>query len=104
MSVFEKGLSDAIILRKEISPVPIHNLSFRFFLRMDVEFVEDHHLPVLQIVKRPLLCLAVRGELRTQGRIAGPGELNPHLAQGSAEGLVKGPAGAAPMLEYDRHF
>ena len=57
-------LSNAIILCQEIGPVPIKELFLRFLFRMDIEFIEDHHLPVPCIINRPLMRLAVRGDVR----------------------------------------
>ena len=50
---------EAIVFCQEIGSVPINDSPFRFFLRMDVEFVKDHQLLVLQVVQRPYLFLAV---------------------------------------------
>ena len=72
--------SDTIILCHEIGPVPIENLPLEFLFRMDIELVKYHHLLVFQVVQWPYLFLTVRGLLCREGRIAGLGELDPHLA------------------------
>ena len=41
------NLSKTIILGQEIGSVPIDDISLGFFFRMDIEFIEDHHLLVL---------------------------------------------------------
>lgn len=56
---------------------------------MDVELVEDHDLPVLQVIQRPHFFLAVGGLLGAEGRITGLGELDPHPAQRLGERFVK---------------
>jgi hypothetical protein len=41
------SLLETIILGQEIGSVPIDDISLGFFFRMDIEFIEDHHLLVL---------------------------------------------------------
>ena len=50
----------AIILRQEIGPLPIDDLSLGFLFRVDVELVKDHNTLILQIIERPLISFAVR--------------------------------------------
>ena len=60
------NVSNAIILSQEIGSVPIHNLSFGFLFGMDIELVKNHHHPVLPIIERPILRLAIRRNIRTK--------------------------------------
>ena len=53
----EPNLSDTIILGQEIGPVPVNNLHRVFLFRTNIEFVEDHHPLVLEVVQRPFLRL-----------------------------------------------
>ena len=59
----ELNLSDAIILCQEICPVPIKDFFLGFLFRMDIEFIENHHFPVPCIINRPLMRLAVGGDV-----------------------------------------
>ena len=59
--VFTKlKLLQAIILRQEIGPLPIDDLSLGFLFRVDIELVKDHNTLILQIIERPLISFAVR--------------------------------------------
>ena len=86
--IFLPQSSNAVIFGHEIGPVPVNNLHRVFLFRTNIEFVEDHHPLVLEVVQRPFLRLAVGRLLRTEGRIAGFGELDPHFAKGPGEGFV----------------
>ena len=67
-----KHRSNAVILRQEIGPLPIDDLSLGFLFRVDVELVKDHHFPLLPVVERPHFRLAVRRIFCTQRRAACP--------------------------------
>lgn len=51
---------EAIGVYQETDSFPVKDLSLRLLFRMNIEFIEDHHNLVLQIVQRPLVTLAVR--------------------------------------------
>ena len=51
---------EAIGVCQETDSFPVKDLSLRLLFRMNIEFIEDHHNLVLQIVQRPLVTLAVR--------------------------------------------
>ena len=65
---------------------------------MDIEFVEHHHLFILRIVERLLVCLAIRGNVRAKRRVTGLRELNPHFAHDLREGFIKDPARTVVFL------
>ena len=74
---------------------------------MNIELVENHHSLILQVIEGPHLGLAIRGNFRAEGGIAGLGELNPHLAHGLGEGFVKYPPrveGHLRMVENPRQL
>ena len=51
---------EAIVVCQETDSFSVKDLSLRLLFRMNIEFIEDHHNLVLQIVQRPLVTLAVR--------------------------------------------
>ena len=51
---------EAIGVYQETDSFPVKDLSLRHLFRMNIEFIEDYHNLVLQIVQRPLVTLAVR--------------------------------------------
>ena len=65
LRILQKFPSDHIVFGQEIGSVPINDLNLRLLCRMDIEFIEDHHLLILPVVQRPLMRLAVGGNVST---------------------------------------
>lgn len=81
--------SNAIILGQEVGSLPIHHLSQRFLLRMNIKLIKDHDILVSQVVKRPFVCLAVWRLFGAERRTARLGELYPHLTHRSLSGITR---------------
>ena len=62
--VKERSPSKIKIFGERIYIVPIYDFEHGFLFRMDVEFIEYHHFPVLLIIEQPFMRLAVRRYIR----------------------------------------
>ena len=74
-----KNQSQDIILSQEICSLPINDVCVGCLCRMNVKLVKNHHLFVIQVEKRPLVFLAVWGNVSGKRRVAGLCKLNPHF-------------------------
>ena len=52
--------SDAVILCKGIKAFPVKDLSFRLFLRVNIELIKYHDLSVLWVIRRPFMRFSIR--------------------------------------------